>query len=87
MKCTNAQLGAALGLSHSTVSRMRSGTRIGSVRTLIRLAEVSGVTLDDVAWTAVHVSEGDDEALEKWHGILDKACGIGGDDESGDIDA
>lgn len=70
--CTNTALGNALGLSHSTVSRMRAGTRTGSVKTLIRLAEVSGVPLDKVAAASEAVREGD---TAEWNAILEKACG------------
>jgi transcriptional regulator with XRE-family HTH domain len=70
--CTNTALGNALGLSHSTVSRMRAGTRTGSVKTLIKLAEVSGVPLDQVAAASEAVREG---KTDEWNAILEKACG------------
>jgi transcriptional regulator with XRE-family HTH domain len=73
MKCTNAQLGEALGLSHSTVSRMRAGARFGSIPTLIRLSEVSGVELEKVVLASEEARKGNSE---EWHGILDRACGI-----------
>lgn len=74
--CTNSALGHALGLSHSTVSRMRAGTRTGSIKTLLRLAEVSGVPLEDVARASEAAKEGN---ADRWNAILEKACGTGTD--------
>lgn len=74
--CTNVDLGRALDLSHSTVSRMRSGTRTGSLATLRRLAQVTGRPLEEVADAAEKARRGD---LTSWHALLDLAC-TGSDD-------
>lgn len=70
-QCTNADLGRVLGLSHSTVSRMRSGSRTGSIATLQRLSKASGVPLEDVANAAQAARRGKKSA---WNKILEKAC-------------
>lgn len=78
MNCSNADLGRALGLDHSTVSRMRSGTRTGSVATLRKLARISGRPLEEVLDAADHAREGN---LEVWTAILNAACGGEATDE------
>ena len=72
MTCTNADLGRALGLSHSTVSRMRTGQRTGSLPTLRRLAALSGKSLEAVADAAIAARDGD---TAEWTKILDSVCG------------
>lgn len=72
MTCTNAALGQALNLSHSTVSRMRSGTRTGSMTTLMRLAEVTKTPLEKVALAAQAVKTRGDST--EWDKLLEKAC-------------
>lgn len=69
--CTNAALGEALGLSHSTVSRMRSGARTGSPRVQMLLADLAGVQLEEVVRAAMAAQKGD---TERWSEILDSAC-------------
>ena len=69
--CTNAALGEALGLSHSTVSRMRSGARTGSPQTQMRLAELAKVPFEEVARAALAARAGD---AKRWVEILESAC-------------
>lgn len=69
--CTNADLGKVLGLTHSAVSRMRSGERIGSIETLSRLAAAARVPLEDVVVASRAARAGD---LTDWTRILDAAC-------------
>lgn len=69
--CTNAALGAALGLSHSTVSRMRSAKRTGSPRVQMRLAEITGIPYEDVTRAAISARDGD---RARWDEILEAAC-------------
>lgn len=71
-QCTNAALGEALNLSHSTVSRMRSGARTGSQTTQLRLAELANVSLEEVVRAAMAAKAGN---KARWNEILDKACG------------
>lgn len=71
-QCTNAALGEAHGLSHSTVSRMRKGTRTGSPQTQLLLAELAELPLETIARAAIAARTGD---TDKWNEILDKACG------------
>lgn len=40
MALSNSEIAAALGMSHSSVSRMRSGARVASIETLQALVEV-----------------------------------------------
>ena len=72
MTCTNAALGEALGLSHSTVSRMRTGKRTGSPRVQMALADLAHKPLEEVVRAAMAAQSGD---LEAWTAILDAACG------------
>ena len=69
--CTNAALGEALGLSHSTVSRMRKGTRTGSDVTQLKLAELANVSVEEVMRAAIAARAGD---ADRWNEILDAAC-------------
>jgi len=55
---TNGEVAAKLGLSMSTVSRMRTGKRTGSPATLMRIASVYGIPLDEVMGAAAKVHEG-----------------------------
>lgn len=56
---TNTEIGARLGLAHSTVSRMRTGERVGSVRTLRRISREYGIELDRVMSAADKALDGD----------------------------
>ena len=69
--CTNAELGATLRLSHSTVSRMRSGRRMGSIETIERIAAVSRTPIAEVIEARKQCLEGD---LTNWNRILDLVC-------------
>lgn len=45
---TNTEIAAKLGLAHSTVSRMRTGARVGSVRTIRRISKEYGIPIEKV---------------------------------------
>lgn len=70
--CTNEDIGRELGLSHSAVSRMRAGTRTGSLDTLIKIAEVTAFSLEDVVTAAIAARRGD---KSRWTEIMDALCG------------
>lgn len=46
-RMTNGELGNLLDLSHVTISRLRSGTRLPSVEAMVRIQEVLGFTVQD----------------------------------------
>lgn len=71
MECTNTDLGAALDLSPSSVSRMRSGIRTGSPETLKKLSIASGVPVADVLDAAIEARAGNPG---KWVEVVEKAC-------------
>ena len=56
---TNTEIAEKLGLAHSTVSRMRTGERVGSVRTLRRLSREFDLDLDRVMAAAGQALDGD----------------------------
>jgi transcriptional regulator with XRE-family HTH domain len=56
---TNTEVAEKLGLALSTVSRMRTGERVGSVRTLRRLSREFDLPLDRVMSAAGSALEGD----------------------------
>lgn len=58
---TNGEVAARLGLSMSTVSRMRTGKRTGSPSTLMRISSEYNIPLDDVMQAAAAVHKGDTE--------------------------
>ncbi len=72
MECTNQALGAALGLSPSSASRMRAGLRTGSPETLKALGAAAGVTDSEVLDAAIAARAGNPE---KWVEIVERACG------------
>lgn len=41
-RLSNTELGAALGVSHASVSRIRSGDRLPSIRVMSRIATLTG---------------------------------------------
>jgi hypothetical protein len=67
---TNRGLADALELSESTASRMRSAKRTGSVKTLNRIAKLTGRSLEEVVLAAEKARGGD---LEKWADLLSSA--------------
>ena len=67
---TNKQLGEALGLSHSTISRMRTGQRTGSTITLQRLADLTETPVEKVI-KAASAARGDN--TRAWLAIMKKA--------------
>ena len=56
---TNAEVADRLGVSHSTVSRMRTGKRVGSPEVLERIHKEYGVPLGEVMSAAVAARAGD----------------------------
>lgn len=56
---TNTEIAGRLGLAHSTVSRMRTGERVGSVRTLRRISKEFGIPLERVMSSAGEALDGD----------------------------
>lgn len=46
-RLSNAELGAKLGVSHATVSRIRSGNRLPSIGVMSRISELTGWSIDD----------------------------------------
>lgn len=55
---TNAEVAERLGVSHSTVSRMRTAKRIGSPEVLQRISIEFKIPLDDVMKAAVNARAG-----------------------------
>lgn len=55
---TNAEIASRLGVSHSTVSRMRSGKRIGSPEVLVRISTEFDVPLERVMTAATAARRG-----------------------------
>ena len=56
---TNTDIAARIGLAHSTVSRMRTGELVGSVRTLRRIAREFDIPLERVMSAAGSALDGD----------------------------
>lgn len=73
---TNTEIAEKLGLAHSTVSRMRTGERVGSVRTLRRLSREFDLPLDRVMSSAGAALEGD---KKEWVELMAE---VAGDSES-----
>lgn len=65
---TNAEVAQKLGVSHSTVSRMRTGKRLGSPQVLVRLSEAYDIPLDEVMAAAVAARNGKTGKWEKMMG-------------------
>lgn len=68
---TNTDIAARLGLAHSTVSRMRSGARVGSVRTLCRISSEFDIPLEKVMTAADKALAGDKDDWVKLINGLD----------------
>lgn len=64
---TNQELGDAIGLTHSTASRMRDGLRLGSIDVLTRMVRLTGRDLGDIVVIRDKARAGD---LEQWHALL-----------------
>jgi len=73
---TNTEIGARLGLAHSTVSRMRTGERVGSIRTLQRISREYNLPLEEVVDAANKALEGNNA---DWVRLMD---GLGADAET-----
>jgi len=69
---TNAQVAEKLGVSHSTVSRMRTGKRIGSPEVLSRISSEFEIPLADVMNAAVKARNG---KLTLWTRMMKKVLG------------
>lgn len=69
---TNAEVAAKLGVSHSTVSRMRTGKRVGSPQVLVRLSQEYNVPLDEVMTAAVSARDG---KPAKWTMLMNRVMG------------
>lgn len=65
---TNAEVAEKLGLSHSTVSRMRTGKRLGSTEVLQKISAEYDVPLDAVITAAVEARAG---RPQKWTELMD----------------
>lgn len=46
-RISNIQLGKLIGLSHASVSRIRSGDRLPSIRAMARIARLCDWSIDD----------------------------------------
>ncbi len=69
---TNTDIAARIGLAHSTVSRMRTGERVGSVRTLRRISREFDVPLEEVMSAAGSALDGD---KGDWVKLMSKIAG------------
>lgn len=69
---TNAEVAEKLGVSHSTVSRMRTGIRVGSPKVLQKISVEYDVPLDQVMTAAVAAREG---KPEKWRTLMNQVLG------------
>ena len=68
---TNAEVASKLGVSHSTVSRMRSGKRVGSPELLMRIHKEYEIPLEQVMSAATDARRGKTGAWKKMmKGIL-----------------
>lgn len=64
---TNAEIAERLGVSHATVSRMRTAKRLGSPRVLQQISEEFDIPLDDVMRAAVEARAG---SSKRWIGMM-----------------
>lgn len=69
---TNAEVAERLGVSHSTVSRMRTGTRVGSPKVLQKIHETYSIPLNEVMDAAVKARDGHPAA---WRKVMQKVMG------------
>lgn len=46
-RLSNSELGVRLGVSHATVSRIRSGNRLPSIGVMSRISELTGWSIND----------------------------------------
>ena len=67
---TNAEIARKLGVGHSTVSRMRTGQRIGSPEVLQRISVEYDIPLSDVVDRAVRARAGDVDPWVRMMGSL-----------------
>lgn len=72
MALSNSEIAGALGMSHSSVSRMRSGRRIASIETLQALVEVYDADPRRLLAAAAKAQAGD---AKDWLGILEGLFG------------
>lgn len=69
---TNAEVAEKLGVSHSTVSRMRTGIRVGSPKVLQKIHETYDIPLDQVMTAAVRARDG---KPGEWQTLMQKVMG------------
>lgn len=65
---TNAEVATKLGVSHSTVSRMRTGKRVGSPELLMRIHKEYDVPLETVMSAATDARGG---KTKKWVKLME----------------
>ena len=66
-KCTPSQLAADIGVSHATMSRWLSGKDIPSAKSCFKLAEYSGMPLQEFLIAAGHIFRTDKtDKLSEW---------------------
>lgn len=69
MKLSNVEVGLALNMSHSSVSRMRSGERVASIDVLDRIAREYHAEPAVLLEAAAKASRGD---TKEWVQVLDE---------------
>ena len=72
MALSNSEIASALGLSHSGVSRMRSGARVASVDTLQKLVTLYDADPRALLQAAAKAADGD---AEPWRALLRELFG------------
>ncbi len=65
-KLLPSQLAAKLSVSHATVSRWLSGEDVPSTRSCQRLAEYSGVPLQNILSIVGHLPRGSEKGAPEW---------------------
>lgn len=65
MALSNSEVASALGLSHSSVSRMRAGSRVASVETLQKLVSTYDADPRALLDAAAKAAEGNTEPWRK----------------------
>lgn len=69
---TNAEVAERLGVSHSTVSRMRTGKRVGSPEVLMRIHQAYDIPLQDLMSAAVAARKG---SAGDWQRLMRQVVG------------
>ncbi len=81
MRLTNIEIANTLGLSQSTVSRMRSGHRLASTTVLVDIAEKYSADLGLLTTIAARMERKADRT--EWIQLLDKIFDDGEEDPNG----